>query len=58
MKIRAPHCIYFVLAEVIAEIVNVDLKKTKKKDEELVGPFFFFFFKIRIFVCMYCLVLH
>lgn len=42
MKIRAPHCIYFVLAEVIAEIVNVDLKKTKKKDEELVGPFFFF----------------
>lgn len=41
MKIRAPHCIYFVLAEVIAEIVNVDLKKkTKKKDEELVGLFF------------------
>lgn len=37
MKIRAPHCIYFALAEVIAEIVNVDLKKTKKKDEELVG---------------------
>lgn len=50
MKIRAPHCIHFVLAEVIAEIVNVDLKKTKKKDEELVGPFFFFFFKLG-FLC-------
>lgn len=40
MKVRAPRCIYFALAEVIAEIVNVDLRK---KDEELVGVLFFFF---------------